>query len=164
MRYPPWKRTCFGPYHHRKTNQLSPQQTPESLARQHSVSLKTITDLSRTANQTLQVSGLFVCLTERLFEQPHLRARADLLSPLVYSLPLPTCLKWCFGTLLILSSRQTILDMGNFNRNASVPNCTQKFKKESSHCGSVVPNLTSMHGVSGSIPDPDQWVKGPALL
>ena len=34
----------------------------------------------------------------------------------------------------------------------------------SSHCGSVVTNLTNIHENSGSIPSPTQWIKDLALL
>ena len=38
---------------------------------------------------------------------------------------------------------------------------TNKTKQsKSSHCGTVVMNLTSIHKDLGSIPGPDQWAKG----
>ena len=40
----------------------------------------------------------------------------------------------------------------------------QKFNIGSSHCGSMVTNLTSFHKDAGSILGLTQWVKDPALL
>ena len=40
----------------------------------------------------------------------------------------------------------------------------EKFQLWSSHCGSVVMNLTSIHKDVGSIPGPAHYVKDPALL
>ena len=39
-----------------------------------------------------------------------------------------------------------------------------KIKRGSSHCGSVVMNLTSIYEDVGSILGPTQWVEDPALL
>ena len=43
-----------------------------------------------------------------------------------------------------------------------IPN--RKVSRRSSHCGSLVMNLASIHEDAGSIPDPAQWVKDLALL
>ena len=40
----------------------------------------------------------------------------------------------------------------------------QKFGPRSSHCGSAVTNLTSLHEDVGSLPGLVQWVKDLALL
>ena len=44
-------------------------------------------------------------------------------------------------------------ERGNFKKNAG-----------SSHCGSVITNLTDIHEDVGLIPGPTQWVKDLALL
>ena len=46
-----------------------------------------------------------------------------------------------------------------------LPDKTQlNFHFRSSHPGSAIMNLTSIHEDAGAIPGPAQWVNGPALL
>ena len=57
-----------------------------------------------------------------------------------------------------------LVNQSSHNQHIYVEKKTGNGPKGSSHGGSVVTSLTSIHEEVGSIPGPAQWAKDPALL